>query len=135
MKARHLAALASALAVAGCGGGGSTNAGAPMTPSIPVATTAPPAMGAVPMTIAIPRKSSSATARTARYFSPNTAAIAVYDGATLIYVANLSLDSQTPFATVFAKSGSTTVAPGSCTFTNATATCTLTITSTIGAHK
>jgi hypothetical protein len=67
--------------------------------------------------------------------SPSTAALALYDGATLIYVANLSLDSGTQFATVYAKSGSTTVAPGTCSFTNATATCTLTITSTIGAHK
>ena len=87
------------------------------------------------MTIAIPTRGSSASARAAQFLSPGTSALALYDGATLIYVANLSLDSGTQFSTVYAKSGSTTVAPGTCTFTNSTATCTLTITSTIGAHK
>jgi hypothetical protein len=137
MKARHLAALASTLAIAGCGGGGSTNAG-PGSPAIPVATAAPTAQqgsATIPMTIAIPTRGSSGSARTARFLSPGTGALALYDGSTLIYVANLSLDSSTQFTTVYAKSGSTTVAPGSCTFTNSTATCTLTITSTIGAHK
>ena len=136
MKARHLAALASTLAIAGCGGGGSTNAG-PGSPAIPVATAVPAPQGSatIPMTIAIPTRGSSGSARAAQFLSPSTAALALYDGTTLIYVANLSLDSGTQFSTVYAKSGSTTVAPGSCTFTNSTATCTLTITSTIGAHK
>jgi hypothetical protein len=136
MNTRRLAALLSTLAIAGCGGGGgSTNAGLPVTPAIPVASVAPQSSGTVPMTITIPRKASASSARSPQYFSPGTGSLAVYDGATLIYVANLSLDSGTQFATVFAKSGSTTVAPGTCTFTNATAVCTLTITSTIGAHK
>ena len=87
------------------------------------------------MTIAIPTRGSSTSARGAQFLSPSTAALALYDGTTLIYVANLFLDSSTQFITVFAKSGSTTVAPGTCTFTNSTATCALTITSTIGAHK
>jgi len=137
MKARQLAALASTLAIAGCGGGGSTNAG-PGSPAIPVATAAPappPGSATIPMTIAIPTRGSSGSARGAQFLSPSTAALALYDGTTLIYVANLSLDSGTQFSTVYAKSGSTTVAPGSCTFTSSTATCTLTITSTIGAHK
>jgi hypothetical protein len=135
MKTRYLAAiLTSTLLVAGCGGG-STNAGAPVTPAIPVATNAPTAPATVPMTIAIPLRGSSSSARSAQFFSPGTGSLAVYDGATLLYVANLSLDSSTQFATVYAKSGSTTVAPGSCSFTSATATCTLTITSTVGAHK
>jgi hypothetical protein len=60
--------------------------------------------------------------------------LAIYDGATLIYVANLALDSTPQFATVYAKSGSTTVAFGSCTLTSSRATCTLTITTTIGQH-
>jgi hypothetical protein len=137
MKTRYLAAiLTSTLLVAGgCGGGGSTNAGAPVTPAIPVATNAPTAPATVPMTIAFPRKSSSASARAARFLSPSTGSLAVYDGATLIYVANVALDSTPQLTTIYAKTGSTTVAPGACTFTNATATCSLTITSTVGAHK
>ena len=138
MKARHLAALASTLAIAGCGGGGSTNAG-PGSPAIPAATaaptTAPQGLATIPMTIAIPTRGSSGSARGAQFLSPSTAALALYDGTTLIYVANLFLDSTPQFVTVYAKSGSTTVAPGTCTFTSSTATCTLTITSTIGAHK
>jgi hypothetical protein len=135
MNTRRLAALLSTLAIAGCGGGGgSTSAGAP-APVVPVATAVPQAPGDIPMTIAFPRTSSSASARAARFLSSGTGSLAVYDGATLIYVANLSLDSGTQFATVYAKSGSTSVAPGTCTFTSASATCTLTITSTIGAHK
>ncbi|HWT04628.1 MAG TPA: hypothetical protein VN224_02630 [Xanthomonadales bacterium] len=136
MKTRYLAALLSTLLIAGCGGGGgSTNAGTSLAPAIPVATTSPPGPATVPMTISIPRTPPSASARAARFFSPGTGSLAVYDGATLIYVANLSLDSSTQFATVYAKSGSTTVAPGTCSFTSSTATCTLTITSTVGAHK
>jgi hypothetical protein len=140
MKTRRLAALVSTLAIAGCGGGGgSTNALAPAAPPVPVATAVPTAApqdrATIPMSISIPHVSPSATARSARYLSPSTGSLAVYDGTTLIYVANLSLDSSTQFTTVFAKSGSTTAAPGSCTFTSSRATCTLTITSTIGAHK
>lgn len=89
----------------------------------------------MPMTISIPLRGSSASVRAARFLSPSTGSLALYDGTTLIYVANLSLDSSTQFTTVYAKSGSTTVAPGSCTFTSSTATCSLTITTTIGAHK
>jgi len=134
MNTRHLAALAATLAIAGCGGGGSTNAG-PAAPAIPVATTAPQGLASMPMTIAIPLRGSSASARAAQWLSPSTSALALYDGTTLIYVANLSLDSSTQFTTVFAKSGSTTAAPGTCSFTSSTATCTLTITTTIGSHK
>ena len=87
------------------------------------------------MTIAIPHVTPSAAARAPSFFSPGTAALAIYDGTTLIYVANLFLDSSTQFVTVYAKSGGTTVAPGTCSFTSSTATCTLTLTSTIGPHK
>jgi hypothetical protein len=141
MKRRHLAALASTLALAACGGGGGTTGpapAAPAAPAVPLATTAPaPASPAtVPMTISIPRgKGPSASARAARFFSPNAGALAVYDGPSLIYVANLELDSTPPFTTIYAKPGSTTVAFGSCTFTSSTATCTLTLTTTIGPHK
>jgi hypothetical protein len=137
MHTRRLAVLVSTLVIAGCGGGGgSTNA---LAPAMPVATappaTAPQDRGTIPMSIAIPHHSPSASARAPRFLSPGTSALALYDGSTLVYVANLSLDSNSPFSTVYAKSGSTTVAPGTCTFNNSTVTCTLTITTTIGPHK
>lgn len=86
------------------------------------------------MTISFPLKNPSSHGRAPQFISPSASAIAIYDGATLVYVANLNLDSQTPFQTIYAKSGSTTVTPGSCTFGN-TAVCTLSITATTGAHK
>lgn len=136
MTTRFLtAAVASAIALTACGGGGGTTTITPATPIAPAGPPAPAAMGSVPMSISFPRKQPSGSARATRFLSPNTAALAFYDGPTLIYVANVSLDSSTQFSTVFAKSGSTSVAPGSCTFTNTTAVCTLTVTSTVGAHK
>jgi len=132
MRVRRLAAtLASTLALAACGGGGGTTSGTPAA-SVPIA---PQSGATIPMTLSIPHLTPSGFARSPQFFSPGTSAIAFYDGATLIYVANLSLDSGTQFTTVYSKSGSTTVAPGTCTFTNSTATCTLTVTSTIGQHK
>ncbi|MDB5071382.1 MAG: hypothetical protein JWM87_2493, partial [Candidatus Eremiobacteraeota bacterium] len=141
MNARYLlaAGIASTIALAACGGGGGTTP-APVTPpvTIPVATaapiTAPQDRAMIPMTLSIPRLTPSAAARSPRFLSPGVGSIAIYDGTTLIYVANLSLDSTPQFTTVYAKSGSTTVAFGSCTFTSSRATCTLTITSTVGPH-
>jgi hypothetical protein len=140
MNTRRLTILVATLAIAGCGGGGgSTTALTPAAPAVPLATSAPTAApqdrATVPMTISVPHLTPSATARAARFLSPSTSALALYDGTTLIYVANVNFDDSTQFVTVYAKSGSTTAAPGTCTFTSARATCTLTITSTVGAHK
>lgn len=141
MNARYVlaAGLASAIALAACGGGGGGASGPASAPAVPVATaapTAPAALGSISMSIAIPRgKTPSGTARAPRFLSPGAAALAVYDGPTLIYVANLDLDGGNQFSTVYAKSGSTTAAPGSCTFTSSTAICNLTLTSTVGTHK
>jgi hypothetical protein len=125
-----------AIALASCGGGGgSTTTAAPPVPPATAAPVAPQGAATVPMEISIPRRTSSGSARTTQFLSSNTSSLAFYDGPTLIYVANLSLDSSTQFTTVYAKSGTTSVAPGSCTFTSTRATCTLTVTSTVGAHK
>ena len=128
MRVRHLAALAAMLAVTACGGGGGGSAPAPAAP-----TAAPQDRATIPMTISIPR-TPSGSARAPQFLSPSVSALAVYDGTTLVYVANLALDSTPQFTTVYAKSGTTTVASGSCTFTSSAAICTLTITTTIGAH-
>jgi hypothetical protein len=136
MSPRLLAlTLAAAFALAACAGGGTTNPAAPANPpasSAPVV--APQGHGSIPMSFTFRRKGSSA-GRRPQYLSNNTSSIAIYDGTTLVYVANVELDSGTQFSTVFASSGSTTVAPDTCSFTNTSATCGLTITTTIGAHK
>ena len=137
MRARHLAAiLASTIALAACGGGGGGAAG-PGAPGLPasVPTTSPQQTGSIPMVLSIPLRSPSAAGRAPRYFSPSAGSLTIYDGATLIYVANLALDSTPAFTTVYARAGGTTVAFGTCSFTSALATCTLTLTATTGAHK
>ena len=129
MFARRLAALSAILAVSACGGGG----GGTTAPSAPV--TAPQGSATFPMTLSIPRSTPSSAGRTPQFLSPNAGSIAIFDGTTLLYVANLALDSTPPFQTVYARSGSSSVAFGSCSFTSSTATCNLTITTTIGAHS
>jgi hypothetical protein len=134
MTSRRLAATVSILALSACGGGGG-GASAPTVPGPPVvATTAPQASGTIPMSISIPRKPSS-SGRSPQFLSPSVSSIAIYDGATLLYVANLALDSTPQFTTVYAKSGNSTVTFGTCTFTNSAAVCSLTVTSTVGPHK
>ena len=120
------AVLALAFAATGCGGGGSTAA-----PSAPPATV--PA-GNFSITLAIPNRKTSSSARTPQYLSDGTEALAVYDGATLLYVANIFLTTTPTFMTVYAKSGSNTVTPGDCTRGNLASTCTLTIAATGGQH-
>jgi hypothetical protein len=140
VRVLSVVALASTLALAACGGGGGGGGTsmAPAAPAPPAATTAPAAptaSGSVPMSISIPRHSPSGSARSPQFVSPGAEALAIYDGATLVYVANLGFDSGTQIVTVYAKSGSTTVAPGTCTFTSSRASCTLTLTTTVGAHQ
>jgi hypothetical protein len=126
VRARTSAALL-ALALAGCGGGGAgTSAPAALTP----ASTAK-----VALTFAIPHRATASAARAPRYLSDGTRALAIYDGATLLYAGNLFLGTSPAFSDLYVKSGSTTVAPGDCTRGNLESTCTLTITTTVGPHK
>jgi hypothetical protein len=134
MRVRLFAAVVAVAGVAACGGGGGGGASSP-APAPPVPTAAPMQdQGTFTMTLAIPRGSPSATQRSPRYLSPNVGSIAIYDGATVVYVANLSLDSTPQFTTVYQRPGSTSVAFGSCTFTSQRTNCTLNVTTTIGAH-
>ena len=130
MKTAPLAILALTVAVAGCGGGGG------VAPSGP---TAAPANGAgsatMPLAISIPNQTTtSASARTARYVSNGTMALAIYDGATLLYVGNLFLTPGPAFTTLYAKSGATTVTPGDCVKGSLRMTCTFTVTTAPGSH-
>ena len=88
------------------------------------------------LAIAIPNpKSTSSTARAARYVSDGTMALAVYDGATLLYVGNLFVTPGPAFSTLYANPNSTsTVTPGDCVKGSLAMTCTLTVTTTVGPH-
>jgi hypothetical protein len=125
------AALALSLLAAGCGGGGGT-APAPFVPEPP---SAPPPTATMSLSISIPnRTATSSVARTPKYLSDGTMALAFYDGATLLYAGNLFLGTSPAFMTLYAKSGSETVAPGDCVRGNLASTCTLTVTAPAGPH-
>jgi len=122
-------ALALAFALGGCSGGGSGGA-----PVAPIAGPVVPSTATFPLSFVIPVKPvvSTSTARAPRYTSPGTASVAVYDGATLIYVGNYS--PPTTISTVYDKTGTTTVTAGACTAGTSSQTCTVTISTSIGAH-
>ncbi len=121
--------IALALAIAGCGGGGGSG-----VPTSPPSANAGGPKATMSLSISIPNRATSAVARAPRYVSDGTMALAVYDGATLLYVGNLFVTPGPAFSTVYAKSGSTTVTPGDCTKGSLAATCTLTIDTTVGPH-
>ena len=135
MRDMRIAFLAITLAAAGCGGGGGGTASAP---SVPMPTNTPGSAATMSLSISIPfaATTTSASARTPQYVSNGTQALAVYDGATLLYVGNLILTTPPGFVSppVYQKTGSTTVTPGSCTRGNLASTCTLTVTTTTGPH-
>jgi hypothetical protein len=129
MRIARLAAFALTLVAAGCGGGGGV---APSGPAQPGASGPPATMS---LAISIPNpKSTSSLARAPRYVSDGTMALAIYDGATLLYVGNLFVTPGPAFSTLYAKSGTTTVTPGDCVKGNLAMTCTLTVTTVPGPH-
>lgn len=122
-------ALAAALVLAGCGGGGAS------APAADAPANVAPANAKIPLAISIPQRTApSSTARAPRYVSNGTQALAVYDGATLLYAGNIFLGTTPAFSTLYAKSGSTTVTPGDCTEGALASTCTLTVNTTAGPH-
>jgi hypothetical protein len=128
-----LAAVALAAGLSACSGGGG-GSGAPAAPiSAPfVASTGTLSLSFTVATTTAPSVSSSSAARAPRYVSPGTASLALYDGATLMYVANAS--SSANLTTVYANPASTaTVVSGSCNSSNPP-TCTLTVQASLGAH-
>ena len=132
MRASRLAAVALAAALSACSGGGGSGA-----PAAPINAPFVPSTGtlAISFTVATtiaPSAGGSSAARTPRYVSPGTASLAVYDGATLIYVANAS--SSANLTTVYANPASTaTVVSGSCNSASPP-TCTITVQASLGAH-
>jgi hypothetical protein len=134
VKARYLVTAALSAALAGCGGGSGGGSGAPVAPIAAPPAPVLPQSAILPISFVIPNRTVEATSsqRAPRYVSPGTASVAVYDGATLIYVGNYSQATQ--FTTVYGKTGATSVTSGTCVAGSSSQTCTLTITTTIGAH-
>ena len=131
MRSAQLATLTLTLAAAGCGAGGAA------APSVPAPMSTPASAATMSLAISIPfRTATSSSARTPRYVSDGTQALAVYDGATLLYVGNLILTTSPAFVTppVYSKSGATTVTTGDCVRGNLASTCTLTVTTVPGPH-
>ena len=124
-------ALALAFALGGCSGGGGSG-----TPVAPITAPFVPTTGTLGMTFTIaattsPTVAVSSAKRAPRYVSPGTASVAVYDGATLIYVGNYT--PPTTFTTVYANNGTTMVVSGSCT-SSTPRSCTVNVQASPGAH-
>jgi hypothetical protein len=116
------------LVLCACTGGGSGSSVAPIAgPIVPGSAT-------FSLSFGVPNRLVTSSARAPRYVSQGTAAVAVYDGATVIFVGNFNAAANPQFTTVFAKTGTTTVSGGSCVVGTSNSTCTITITTTIGAH-
>ncbi len=132
MKTMRSAALVLTLAAVGCSGGSGGGASAL---SVPAPANPAPSGATMSLAISIPSAPApSAAERSPLYVSDGTMALAVYDGSTLLYAGNIFLGTSPAFSTLYAKSGSTTVAPGDCIRGNLASTCTLTVTTTAGPH-
>jgi hypothetical protein len=89
----------------------------------------------MPMSLAIPIRRHSSSKRRPRFVSPGLQSVALYDANLLVYVANVNLGAAPQLTTFYAAAGAaTTVAPGSCTNTATTETCTISLTTTVGPH-
>jgi hypothetical protein len=132
-------ALTLALALGACTGSGSS--GAPVAPiagaatPTPLPTATPVNTATFGLSVTIPNRSGLSASRSPQYVSQGTAALAAYDGNTIIYVGNVVPGSPPTLTTVYAKVGTTTVTGGSCVTGASSSTCTITIVTTIGAHS
>ncbi len=137
---RTIAALGvTATLITACGGGGSRVAPAGTTQDDLSAgkVTLQAAFGAVSVAASDKRRSPASRPRRPSFITPGLQSLAVYDGALLIYVANVDLSASQQFTTVYAnpdKHGRDTVNPGSCTNNSTTETCQLEIDAKPGDH-
>ena len=138
---RTFAALGTTAALlTACGGGGSSVAPAgtvQQDDSSSGKVTLSAAFGAVSVAASDKRRSPASGPRRPSFITPGLQSLAVYDGATLIWVANVNLSGSQQFTTVYAnpdKNGRNTVIPGSCTNNSTTETCQLEIDAKPGPH-
>ena len=131
MRALYAVPLALTIVLSGCTSGG-TN-GAPVAPIAPALV---PNSGQVPIAFVIPNRTvqSTSAARSPRYVSPGTASVALYDGATLVFVGNYNQTANPQFTTVYAVSGTTSIVSGACVAGGSSSTCTVTVQTSIGSH-
>jgi hypothetical protein len=134
---KTLAALGAAAALTtACGGGGGSAAPPAVTSSASGSQTGLLAVQFTYGGVAVTAQSKGrapASARRPRFITPGLQSLAVYDGATLIYVANVDLTAQQQFTTVYANPADT-VSPGSCSNNATTEVCTLSIRAVTGQH-
>ncbi|HEX3464477.1 MAG TPA: hypothetical protein VHS78_10560 [Candidatus Elarobacter sp.] len=128
---------ATAALITACGGGGSTGSAPPPVDNGSGSRTGTLAIffsyGGVTVTAQGKSRAPAARTRRPQFITPGIQSLAIYDGTTLIYVANLSLAASQQFATVYAN-GAYTVSPGTCTNNPTSEVCTLSIRTTVGSH-
>ena len=107
--------------------------GATPTPT-PLPTATPVPTATFGLSVTIPNRSGTSASRSPQYVSQGTASIAAYDGNSLIYVGNVVPGTPPTLTTVYAKVGTTTVTGGSCVTGSSSTTCTISLTTTPGAH-
>lgn len=129
-----LGAGAIVLSLSACvGAGGGGTAPAPAIKGLITARTAE-----VALSITIPRRASTsrrapASTHKPRYVLPEAESISLYDGATLVYIGNLTADTPPALATAYSGPGTTTVTGGTCGGTT-TITCGAMVVTTVGSH-
>ncbi|HEX3549177.1 MAG TPA: hypothetical protein VHT53_02310 [Candidatus Elarobacter sp.] len=127
---------ASAVMIVACGGGGGSGSppvGAVGSGSGTGLLSISFSYGGVTVTAQSKGRAPASAARRPQFITPGIQSLALYDGSTLIYVANVNLGAQQQFATVYANPAYT-VSPGSCTNNPTSEVCTLSIRTTVGSH-
>jgi hypothetical protein len=137
---RTIAALSvTATLMTACGGGGGTAPapGSAQSDSSSGKVTLAAAFGAVAIAASGKNRAPASGARRPSFITPGLQSLALYDGATLIYVANVDLSAQQQFMSVYENpdhNGRDKVTPGSCTNNSTTETCQLVVDAKPGDH-
>lgn len=140
---RTIAVLgATAVLMTACGGGGGRVApvGTPVGTSQSDSSstgrlTLSAAFGAVAIAAASKHRAPASELRRPSFITPGLRSLAVYDSATLVYVANVDLAAAQQFTTVYANSNPRyAVIPGGCTNNATTETCQLEVDAKPGQH-
>jgi len=136
---RRIAVLGvTAVLMTACGGGGGrvAPAGTPaLSDSDTGRLTLSAAFGGVAIAAAGKQRAPASGSRRPSFITPGLQSLAVYDGTTLVYVANVDLTATQQFTTVYANQNPRyAVIPGGCTNNGATETCQLEVDAKPGPH-